>query len=242
MGVERGLDHGIDPLAQTLVAPVPRAGRGIALRERLAGVLVIEDELKAPELLIEPSPVAVEDIAVPVVFRPDFSAEIRYLVPQPRLVLVADRHDSHRVLPSANASSGDDRSSPRSLAATSVQVRRRKGVRAWASARGRGLRLSNAVVAAGVAPARQPTRTRPRTRWDARPHARPAGHASHGPRGQAGQRARPDLAPPEAPGRRTERSAWRDVARAWTCPLPADRLGGSARHRCHELRERRSSI
>ena len=46
IGVERGLDHGIDPLAQTLVAPVPRAGRGIALCEHLAGGLVVEDELK----------------------------------------------------------------------------------------------------------------------------------------------------------------------------------------------------
>jgi len=78
MGVERGLDHGIDPLAQTPIATVPRTGRGMTLREHLAGVLVVEDELKARELLIQPSPVAVEDIAVAVVFRPHFSAEIRY--------------------------------------------------------------------------------------------------------------------------------------------------------------------
>ena len=80
---EPELDHPVDPGREPVRRAVPRARDRVPLREHDVLVLVVEDELKLGEVVVEPFPVAVQDVAVRVVRGPDVEvdpiAEIRPL-------------------------------------------------------------------------------------------------------------------------------------------------------------------
>src|SRR5439155_12797537 len=69
------LDEPVYPGGQALDGAVPGEGNRVALGEDDVLVLVVEDELELTEVVVEPAPVPVQDVAVRVVLRPDVEVD-----------------------------------------------------------------------------------------------------------------------------------------------------------------------